>query len=88
MCLHTDYISTDYELKWSRLFPPTPSRQVPVATVCTVAVWSIMERLCDALWRGCIMHCGEATLTLRLRDAKWGRDINTTTLWCKMEKIY
>ena len=41
-----------------------------------------MERLCDALWRGCtcIMHCGEATLTLRLCGAKWRMDINTTAV--------
>jgi len=51
-----------------------------------------MERLCDALWRGdinsygCVVQNGEGTLTLRLYGVKWRRDINTTAVWCKMEK--
>jgi hypothetical protein len=54
MRLHIEYISTDYELKWSRSSPPTSSRQIPVYSYRVdggEAVPSIMERLYNALWR-------------------------------------
>jgi len=68
MRLHTEYTSNDYAVKWSGLSPPLPAATfLHIATGCTV------ERLYEVEWTGCVMHCGEATLT-------------RTAVWCKMEK--